>query len=195
MMKKNQNRLILASASPRRKALLEKAGLDFVVVPSNIPEDPPPQDKPEEIARHLALAKARYVAGLYPQSWVIGADTIVVAGGQILGKPNSSDDAKRMLHLLSGRLHIVITGYCVMCMAKNSFAAKSISTTVGFEKLSKEKISWYVETGEPFGKAGAYAIQGLGACLVSGITGSYTNVMGLPVREVVETLIDLGVLP
>ena len=125
---------------------------------------------------------------------MIGADTIVLIENIILGKPGSRDDARRMLKNLSGKTHRVITGYCICCKTKNRFFLDTIKTDVLFRDLSDEEIDWYIDTGEPFDKAGAYAIQGLGTLLVKRINGSYTNVVGLPICEVVELLIKEGVI-
>lgn len=181
--------IILASQSPRRRYLLSRAGLKFRVVPSTVDEGALPAADPEATVRQLAEAKAAEVARRFPQSWVIGADTIVVVDGRILGKPCSEPDAKRMLAALSGRVHQVLTGWCVRNESKNSRFTDVARTDVRFKDLSPAEIDWYVATGEPFDKAGAYAIQGIGTFLVKSINGSYTNVVGLPVCEVIEVLI------
>ena len=181
--------LILASRSPRRKYLLRKAGLSFTVIPSAVDESGIRADSPDELVRLLAEAKALEIAGKYPESWVIGADTVVVIGKNILGKPASEAQAAEMLRQLSGRTHQVLTGYAICCQARDRMHSETVSTDVLFKTLSEEEIQWYVDTKEPFDKAGAYAIQGLGTFLVKSIKGSYTNVVGLPVCEVVEFLI------
>ncbi len=181
--------LILASRSPRRKYLLRKAGLSFSVIPSAVDESGIRADNPDELVRLLAEAKALEIAGKYPESWVIGADTVVVIGKNILGKPASEAQAAEMLRQLSGRTHRVLTGYAICCRARDRIHSETVSTDVLFKTLSEEEIQWYVDTREPFDKAGAYAIQGLGTFLVKSINGSYTNVVGLPVCEVVEFLI------
>ncbi len=186
--------LILASKSPRRRYLLEQAGLSFSVIPSGFDESSVREDLPEKYAGILAEAKAGDIAAKYPESWVIGADTIVVIDGAILGKPGSRDEAREMLKQLSGQTHQVFTGYCVCCLAKGKKHTDTAKTQVLFKKLSHEEIEWYIRTDEPFDKAGAYAIQGLGTFLVKSIEGSYTNVVGLPVCEIIETLIGEGVL-
>jgi septum formation protein len=192
MMKTSPN-LILASQSPRRRYLLEQAGLSFEVVPSTFDEDTVQLRDPANYVRTLAEAKANEVAGRFADSWVIGADTIVTIGDAILGKPADAGSARKMLRQLSGQCHAVFTGYAVVCKNKTVCISDAIRTTVRFKTLSREEIDWYIESGEPFDKAGAYAIQGLGTFLVRGINGSYTNVVGLPVCEVVETLLRLGV--
>jgi len=187
-----QLRLILASASPRRQNLLEQAGFLFSVVPSRIDEAGISHASPEKNARMLAEAKARAVARDYPDCWVLGADTIVAISNQILGKPTSGQDASRMLTLLSGRSHRVYTGYALLNNSQNYLFSESVCTSVQFKTLTPGEIEWYLATDEPFDKAGAYAIQGKGAWMVSRINGSYTNVVGLPMCEVVHTLAKVG---
>ncbi len=194
---KNMNEkslLILASASPRRKYLLEQAGLSFDIIPSSVDEDSIPVTAPENYVQVLAEAKALDIAEKYPECWVIGADTIVMINGTILGKPGSRDDARAMLEQLSGQSHFVYTGYSIHCREKKIIISEAVKTEVVFKELSHEEIEWYVHTKEPFDKAGAYAIQGLGTFLVRRIAGSYTNVVGLPVCEVIEHLIKEGVI-
>jgi len=182
--------LILASQSPRRKYLLEQAGLKFEVIPSDFNEDSVSLSDPDTYVPELAQGKAASVAGNYPESWVIGADTIVWSRGKVLGKPGSEDDARNMLRQLSGRTHQVYTGYAFVCSSRGRTESNAVRTDVLFKKLSDTEIDWYVHTGEPFDKAGAYAIQGIGTFLVRSITGSYTNVVGLPVCEVIEFLLN-----
>ncbi len=186
--------LILASKSPRRRYLLNQAGLSFSVIPSSIDESSVPLSSPETYVRVLAEAKANDVSKKYPESWVIGADTIVLIDSTILGKPGSRAEARTMLKRLSGNTHQVLTGYCICCRAKERSFSETIKTKVLFKNLTDEEIEWYIHTKEPFDKAGAYAIQGLGTFLVKSINGSYTNVVGLPVCEVIEFLIKEGVI-
>jgi septum formation protein len=186
--------LILASKSARRRYLLKQAGLSFSVIPSGFDESSVPVTDPDNYVRILAESKAIDISDRYPESWVIGADTVVVIGGQILGKPASRSDARKMLKSLSGATHLVLTGYCIRCKLKNRFFSETIRTEVIFKKLTDEEIEWYIHTKEPFDKAGAYAIQGLGTFLVKSVNGSYTNVVGLPVCEVIEILIKEGVI-
>jgi len=186
----NDPRLILASQSPRRRYLLTKAGLKFSVIPSRFEERTVTLSSPESYARHQAEQKASDVSVQYPDSWVIGADTIVFIDGAILGKPNSRSEARTMLSCLSGRTHQVLTGYCICCHRTGRFFSDTVCTDVCFKKLTAHEIDWYIISGEPFDKAGAYAIQGIGSFLVKRINGSYTNVVGLPVCEVVEFLIS-----
>jgi len=185
---------ILASKSPRRSYLLKQAGLEFSVIPSSIDETAVPLSSPETYVRVMAEAKAMDISGKYPDKWVIGADTIVLIDGSILGKPGSESGARAMLKQLSGQTHQVLTGYAICCKAKERNFSETIKTEVSFKNLSEEEIEWYIHTGEPFDKAGAYAIQGLGTFIVKSINGSYTNVVGLPVCEVVEFLIKEGIL-
>jgi septum formation protein len=180
--------LILASQSPRRKELLAQTGLSFAVIPGRVDEILLPRSDPADAVRHLAEEKARSVSGRHPESWIIGADTIVVIDRMVLGKPKSGDDARSMLRSLSGRTHLVLTGYAVCCRSKGRCFSETVETAVLFKKLADDEIDWYVGTREPFDKAGAYAIQGMGAFMVKSIRGSYTNVVGLPVCEVVEAL-------
>lgn len=182
--------LILASMSPRRKYLLEQAGLVFKVIPSHIDEDAVDVSDPEARVRVLAEAKASEIAAKYPDAWVIGADTVVCIGNAVLGKPDSMQDARDMLITLSNQTHQVLTGYTICCQSAGHCFSDTVKTDVRFKNLSEEEIEWYIQTDEPFDKAGAYAIQGLGTFLVRRINGSYTNVVGLPVCEVIEHLLD-----
>ena len=187
-------RLILASKSPRRKQLLEQAGLDFTIVPSGFDENGIGASVPESLVKTLAEAKAKDVADMYPESWIIGADTIVLIKGEILGKPESTEAARQMIRRLNGQAHEVFTGYTICCAASDRYITGFEKTEVYFKHLSEQEIEWYLQTREPFDKAGAYAIQGLGSFLVKGICGSYTNVVGLPVCEVLEHLFKAGVI-
>lgn len=190
--------LILASKSPRRRHLLKQAGLSFDVIPSSIDEKSVSISSsgasPGAYARLLAEAKVNDISMKYPESWVIGADTIVLIGETILGKPESKSEARAMLKQLNGKTHQVFTGYSICCRAKKRYFSETIKTDVLFKNLTDEEIEWYIHSKEPYDKAGAYAIQGLGTFLVKRINGSYTNVVGLPVCEVMEFLIKEGVL-
>ena len=186
--------IILASESPRRKYLLEHAGLRFSVVPSRMDEESVEPTTPAETVKTLAEAKVAEVSQRFADSWIIGADTIVSIDGNILGKPESEPEAANMLQQLSGRTHQVFTGFCICCRSKNRQFSDTVTTDVVFKKLSDDEIQWYIQTREPFDKAGAYAIQGLGTFLVRRINGSYTNVVGLPVCEVIEYLIKEKVI-
>jgi len=186
--------LILASKSPRRRYLLEKAGLKFTVIPSKVDENSVILSAPDTYVKSLAEAKAGDISNRYPDSWIIGADTIVFVDGTILGKPASVDEARAMLQSLSAKTHQVLTGYCICRKTDGRFISECVTTDVSFKKLSATEIDWYIQSGEPFDKAGAYAIQGIGTFLVKRINGSYTNVVGLPVCEVLEYLIKEGVV-
>ncbi|MDR0532274.1 MAG: Maf family protein [Oscillospiraceae bacterium] len=177
---------ILASGSPRRKELLALVGLPFGVCVPKVAEIIAPDCPPEQCAEDLAAQKAAYVARQFPDDCVIGADTVVVAGGEILGKPKDAADAERMLRLLSGREHVVITGVCLRLGERERRFSQH--TLVRFYALGGEEIEAYVRTGEPMDKAGAYGIQGRGALLAEGITGDYFNVVGLPVALLAREL-------
>lgn len=181
--------LILASGSPRRRYLLKQAGLTFTVIVGTFDERSVPPAPPRQYVRTLAVAKANEISQKFPHSWVIGADTIVSIDGRILGKPASDGEARNMLQRLSGRTHVVHTGYCICRRSDDRLFANTIKTEVRLKTLTADEITWYIQTREPFDKAGAYAIQGLGTFLVKSIAGSYTNVVGLPVCEVIEILI------
>jgi len=187
-------RLILASQSPRRHHLLKQAGLEFAVIPSRFDESSVPLSSPDIYVKVLAQKKAEDISVQYPDSWVISADTIVVIDGRILGKPGSKADARAMLKKLSGQTHQVLTGYCLGCHARGRFFSDTVGTDVSFKTLTDREIDWYIQTGEPFDKAGAYAIQGIGAFLVRRINGSYTNVVGLPVCEIMDLLISESII-
>ena len=186
--------LILASKSPRRRYLLQQAGLKFSIVPSDFDENSVKLSSPQSYVRCLAEAKALDISRKYPESWIIGADTIVFIDNTILGKPTSRNEARTMLQSLSAKTHQVLTGYCICCKSLDRFFSETITTDVCFKTLTQREIDWYINSGEPFDKAGAYAIQGIGTFLVKRINGSYTNVVGLPVCEVLEYLIKEGVV-
>ena len=194
-MKEGRPVIVLASASPRRSELLELAGIPFRVAPADIPEQPLPGEEAIPHALRLAEGKARAGAAQEPQGrFFIGADTIVVLDGCIMGKPQDSADAVRMLTALSGRSHEVVTAYCVLDRATGQQACQAVRTVVQFKELSSGEIDRYVASGCPLDKAGAYAIQGGAAHMVREIRGSYTNVVGLPTCELYETLQQLGAL-
>lgn len=186
--------IVLASASPRRRDLLAQVGISFAVVPSRAPEEVLPGETPEAHVIRLAGDKAREVAGRpdVPGRWFVGSDTIVLRDDAILGKPRDEGEAAAMLHSLSGRDHRVLSGYCVLDRAGGMAVSGAVSTRVLFKVLTPPEIAGYIATGEPMDKAGAYAIQGIGAFMVRGIEGSYTNVVGLPLCEVVEVLEEMG---
>jgi septum formation protein len=185
-------RLILASASPRRAELLRAAGIQFDVLPADVDESVLPDESAEQHVRRLAEAKACAVLPHADDRPVLAADTVVVVAGEILGKPANERDARRMLRLLSGRSHDVMTGVCFVRHEGGrqkeeggSLSASEVAvTTVEFGALTDAEIDWYVASGEPRDKAGAYAIQGLASRFVTRIDGSYSNVVGLPVGVV-----------
>jgi len=180
--------LILASNSPRRKALLSDLGLQLKIVSTDIPESPEPNESPISFSRRMARRKTEVISAAFSQQWVLGADTVVVLGKRLFGKPRDSRETKRFLRALSGKTHQVITSFCLRNRATNHLIIRSVKTQVAFKPLSTEEIDWYIKTGEPLDKAGAYAIQGKGAFCVKKIRGSYTNVVGLPVTEILEAL-------
>ncbi len=185
--------IILASASPRRKELLELIGLQFKVDPSDYKEDMNLKLSPYELARALSLEKAKSVAGKYNNAIIIAADTFVIIRGQILGKPHTEEEARRMLALLDGATHLVITGFTILDTDTGKRISRSVETKVTFKKLTEKEIDAYVKTKEPLDKAGAYAIQGLGSILVKRIEGDYFNVIGLPLCPLVECLAEFGI--
>ena len=178
--------IVLASGSPRRKELLETLGLEFAVCPAKGEECPPQGAGPDETVKALSLAKAREVAQAYPEALIIAADTIVWADSRILGKPRSEAEAEEMLAQLSGSSHEVYTGVTLICGEKT--VCRSECTKVFFRALGEDEIRAYVKTGEPMDKAGSYGIQGKGTLLVESITGSYDNVVGLPLVTVYEMM-------
>ena len=183
-----RNRLILASGSPRRADLLRQIGLEFEVIPSDIDEDEISGDSPQQRALNAALAKALDVARKVGEGIVIGADTIVVLEGRILGKPSGPQEAIRMLTLLSGKTHRVITGVALVDASSMKVESWVESTYVTFRELSPDEVIEYVETGIPLDKAGAYGIQDKAAAFVKRIEGCYFNVVGLPLATLIERL-------
>lgn len=186
--------LILASASPRRRELLERMCWDFKTIPSRVDEAFQKGESPWGHVLRLAREKAVVISRENPDAWVLGADTEVIVGDEVLGKPKTSEDAKAMLKKLSGRMHRVITGFAI----KNESAGVSIDniieSQVFFREISDEEMDWYIKTGEPYDKAGGYAVQGKGAIFVKEIRGSHTNVIGLPLCEVVSALKSVGAI-
>ncbi len=188
------NRIILASASPRRMELLASAGIRFDVRVSNVAEDVLPGEAPRDHVMRLARDKAIEVAARTEGQFFIGADTIVVCDDEIMGKPHDAADAERMLRKLSGVPHSVITGFAVYDKKRDGLLCDAVETRVYFKHLRDEEIAAYIATGCPMDKAGAYAIQGGAAHMVERIDGSYTNVVGLPLCEVVEALRWIGAI-
>jgi septum formation protein len=186
--------MVLASASPRRRRLLSLMQIPFRVLPADVDESETGDD-PEAMSVRLAGKKASCVHALTSPSWILGADSIVVIGERVLGKPRDEAEAVEMLGLLGGAAHKVVTGFCILDPSGRTAHSEAVSTAVCFKPLVDAEITAYIRTGEPFGKAGAYAIQGIGAFMVEGISGSYTNVVGLPICAVIKALLQTGALP
>jgi septum formation protein len=182
--------LILASSSPRRRQLLEQLGLKFEVRSANIDESIQGGETPSAYVERVAMLKAVQVATQMPQALILGADTAVVVDGRILGKPQSPADARRMLTLLSGRSHGVLSG---IALAGTHQSSRIVESQIDFRVLSRGEIDWYVRTGEPMDKAGAYGAQGIGSFLIQSVHGSYSNVVGLPLAETLLLLNRAGV--
>jgi septum formation protein len=187
-----QPRIILASASPRRAELLKQIGVEFELVPSQIEERPHPDEAPGDYITRIARAKVVAVARERDSGLVIGADTVVVLDGRLIGKPQNQADAHRLLRLLSGRWHAVLTGVALYDVETRHEVADYEKTLVKFAQLNDTEIDWYVNTGEPMDKAGAYGIQGLGGLFVDEIAGNYYNVVGLPIPLVYRLARRLG---
>lgn len=193
------HKLILASASPRRKEILEALGLDFVIDPSRIPESGQvPGEEPARYAARVARSKVQEVGKRHPRGLIIGADTVVVAGRIRFGKPSGKDEARRMLHALEGRWHEVVSGISLMDCETQRTRSRSVTSRVHFRRLSGSEIDWYLKTGDYRDKAGAYGIQGYAAMFIDRIEGCYFNIVGFPVaafyslcRELNVSLLDL----
>jgi len=186
-------KIVLASASPRRKELMEKTGLKFEVDPVETDENVESGKNPHEIVREISLQKAMSVSGKHRDAVIIAADTIGFLNGQIIGKPHNPDEARKILQLLSGKSHIVITGFTIIDSSNNKTVSQSVETKVYIKKLSQQEIDAYISTGEPLDKAGAYGIQGLGSVIVEKIEGDYYNVVGLPLHALSEALKAFGI--
>jgi len=187
-------KIILASGSPTRKKILAKAGLVFEINPSSYQEDMSLQLPPKELAKQLSMGKAEAVASKYKQGVVIGADTFVVYQNQILGKPHTPDRAKKMLRMLSGKQHLVITGFTVIDVEYNKTVSRAVETKVFFNNLTDKEINDYVATGEPLEKAGSYGILEHAGKFIKEIIGSKTNIAGLPIEELMETLREFNAI-
>lgn len=191
----NKENIILASGSPRRKDLMAQAGINFKIRVADIDESKVDMSMaPEDYVCLLSKTKANAVATNYPDAWTIGADTIVALGTKILGKPAGHRQAVTMLTQLSNREHSVFTAFTITRPDSDDMVTRVVNTRVWFKELSNDEINWYAGTGEPYDKAGGYGIQGIGAFLVKEITGSYTNVVGLPVCELIDALVSLGAI-
>ncbi len=178
--------LILASSSPSRKMLLERAGVEFEVLASGVDETVPPEYTPAETVECLAERKGRAVLALRPESVIIAADSVVSIDGLILGKPEDDEDAKAMLRRLSGRTHCIFTGVCLL--SDNKAEVFHCKTQVTFYSLTDKEIGEYVAMGESRGRAGSYGIEGAGVTLIKSICGDYSNIVGLPVAETLRRL-------
>jgi len=187
-------RFILASASPRRIELLSLLGLRFEVMPSQVDEVFMQGEAPREHVLRLSEEKAENAAALHPDAWVMGADTIVIIDGDVLGKPRTPNEAKEMLGKLSGRVHTVFTGFTVTRRNAQILIREAIESSVRFRDIREDEMAWYIKSEEPYDKAGGYAVQGMGAFFIREIHGSYTNVMGLPLCEVVDVLKSVGAI-
>jgi septum formation protein len=212
--------LILASASPRRKDLLERIGFAVKTVPADLEETIKPEEEPTEFVKRMARSKVLAVVQRLkgtmgvahpqetlpaaapaakrassrepPSRWVVGADTIVVLNGEILGKPKDLDQGFEMLQKLNGKEHVVITGFCVVDMMKNKEGIQAVVSTVKMKKMSRPEIEKYLSVGESLDKAGAYAVQGVGSYLIDRVVGSYSNVVGLPLCQLMEMFEEMG---
>ncbi|HEY7911012.1 MAG TPA: Maf family protein [Blastocatellia bacterium] len=191
-MPEKETKIILASASPRRAELLRALGVDFELAPSQVHERPHPDEAPPDYIIRIARAKVIAVARKVESGLIIGADTIVVLDGQLLGKPEDEEDAKRMLRSLSGRWHAVMTGVALYEASSRREVADYEKTLVRFAQLTEKEIEWYVRSQEPMDKAGAYGIQALGGLFVEEIAGNYYNVVGLPLPLIYRLSRRLG---
>lgn len=190
----NRAPIILASGSPRRREYLQNLGLDFSTTVPEIDETVQAGESPNAFVERMAKEKGLTVCRTDPGAWVISGDTVVCIDDRILGKPSSEAEALALLLTLRGRQHVVISGFCVANGGRDIAVVKSVETRVDFADFSEELAKSYVATGEPFDKAGAYGIQGKGAVLVAGVEGSYSNVVGLPLHELTETLLQLSII-
>jgi septum formation protein len=174
--------------------MLRLLGLRFSILHSNVDETPGAGESPEHYALRLSETKARAVAGMRPGDWVLGADTIVTIDGEFLGKPRTTDEARCMIRKLSGREHTVITAFTLVNSERTEVIRRAVASQVRFKNVPDDEVEWYVGTDEPYDKAGGYAVQGKASFLISEIHGSWTNVVGLPLCEVVEALKELGLV-
>ena len=187
--------ILLVSASPRRAELLRHAGLAFTVRPSDVDETPLPGEAPGDLAERLARAKVLALPAVPFPALAIGADTVVAVDGEILGKPRDTTEARQMLRRLSGRVHEVTTGLALRTLPEEAIVCERTVSRVGFVALTDREIDWYADTGEGMDKAGAYALQGIGALFIDSIAGSYTNVIGLPLERLYPHLRGHGLVP
>lgn len=185
---------VLASASPRRREMLSGLGLQFTVDAADADEGILADEGPESFVVRVASEKARIVAQRHPDDWVLAADTVVVLDGEILGKPENAAEAVSMLSRLSGRWHEVWTGFCLCRSGQGENHCRAVKTAVLFSMLMDPVIEGYVRSGDPLDKAGAYGIQSFGGFMVQELSGSYSNVVGLPLAEVVAAMSELGII-
>ena len=188
-------RFILASSSPRRRDLLHSIGLEFDVIPSHIPEERTVEETAEEYVARLSREKAHAIAAQHHDRWVIAADTTVILGEQMLEKPADVADARRMLATIAGQTHLVHTAVTLMRVGPHYSQTHLCTTEVRMLPMSEGDVSWYVGTGEPLDKAGAYAAQGIGGLFIDSIHGSFTNVVGLPLALLFQMLRRAGIDP
>lgn len=186
-------KFILASQSPRRAELLRQLGLNFDIMPSNIDESVIPKVKPVAYVKKLASLKAKAVAKQVKEGIIISADTMVVLDGKLIGKPKDIADASATIRQLNGKVHLVVSAVCIMDIPTGKTKTTVTTTKVKFRELSEDLITWYIDTGEPLGKAGSYGIQGKGAILIEWINGDYSNVVGLPLVTFAKMLEDMGI--
>ncbi|MBP8625675.1 MAG: septum formation protein Maf [Syntrophorhabdaceae bacterium] len=191
---KEGDSIILASESPRRVDILRSLGVSFSIIPPSINERQKKDESPKDYVSRVSFEKAISVGEHFPEKWIVAADTVVVYKNRIMGKPKNEKDAFRMLKTLGGRWHKVMTGFCVVNISKGITYRDIVETKVFLRDMSDDEILRYINTSEPLGKAGSYAVQGKGGCMVKEIKGSYANVVGLPICEVAEALLSLGVL-
>ena len=187
-------RLVLASASPRRAELLRLLGVAFEIRPADVDEAPRPGEPPADLAERLAREKALATAATGGPALVVAADTVVVLDGALLGKPRDRAEAALFVGRLAGRTHEVMTGLAVRAIPEETLDSEVVRSRVTFAPMRREEIAWYAESGEGLDKAGAYALQGIGAVFVQGVEGSYTNVIGLPMERLYPSLVRYGVL-
>jgi len=191
---KDGDSIVLASESTRRVDILRSLGISFSIIPPDIDETKHKNETYREFVKRISYEKARKVGKHFPDKWVIAADTIVVLKGKVLGKPKNERDAFNTLKTLGGKWHKVITGFCVLNVLQNITYRDIVETKVFIKHMTDDEIIRYIKTSEPMGKAGSYAVQGKGGYMVKEIKGSYTNVVGLPICEIAEALLSLGVL-
>lgn len=189
-----QASFILASASPRRRELLGALIPDFEIIPSDIDEKALDGEAPEDHVLRLSREKALAVSRAHPGRWVLGADTVVVIDGKMLGKPATPAEARRMLGMLSGREHTVITGFALVREGEGVVVNDAVRSGVLFKDITEDEMAWYTATSEPYDKAGGYAVQGKASFFIKEIRGSHTNVIGLPLSEVVTAMEKAGAL-